>query len=392
MAYKPLKPATHLIFWTSAAVFFLLVAFVLRSALLPFVLGAAVAYLLNPLVNLLGKEGLSRRYASLMIVGVFMIVLTLLALVTIPVLVREITELAKNIPDYLRGLEETLRPLIQKVEAALGVTHDEAVENIVRNGGGPAVQTLNVIAKNLLSGGQAVLDALSILFIMPVVAYFLMKDWPSVTQWIQDLIPRHAKDVADRLLTEIDGKISGFVRGQITVALSLGIAYALLLTLAGLKYGALIGLGSGFLSIIPMVGSAVGLIVSLAVAWFQTANFAFVLLIAAIFVGGQVIEGNVLTPKFVGDSVGLHPLWIFFALMAGGSLLGILGMFLAVPVTAVIGVVSGYLLEQYKDSRYYNDLEPERGSGETKRKTSRKTGTAKKTAAGKTKNEAAEKK
>lgn len=357
MSYTPLRPSTHLIFWSVATILFLLIAFLLRSALLPFVLGAAVAYLLNPLVGRLGTAGLSRRYAALLIVGLFMAVILLLTAVTLPILIREVTELAHNVPEYIGYLEKTLRPLVVKVEAALGVTHDQAVENIVKNGSGPAVATLNIIANNLLSGGQAFLDVLSVIFIMPIVAYFLMKDWPAVTAWIHNLIPHHARAIADRILTDIDGKISGFVRGQITVAVMLGVAYAILLTLTGLKYGLIIGLGSGLLSIIPMVGSAVGLLVSLAVAWFQAGNMAFVLLVGAIFIGGQVIEGNILTPKFVGDSVGLHPLWIFFALMAGGSLLGIMGMFLAVPVTAVIGVISSFLLEQYKASRYYNDLD-----------------------------------
>jgi predicted PurR-regulated permease PerM len=158
-----------------------------------------------------------------------------------------------------------------------------------------------------------------------------------------------------KLLKEIDQKLSGFVRGQISVAVMLGIGYALALSIAGLKYGFLIGLGAGFLSVIPMVGSAVGLVVSVAVAWFQSGDMIFVLIIAGIFIAGQIIEGNFLTPKLVGDSVGLHPLWVFFALLAGGSLLGILGMFLAVPLAAVIGVLLSYAIYRYKQSPYYKD-------------------------------------
>lgn len=357
MSYTPLKPTTHLIFWTAAGLVFLLVVFYLRSALLPFVLGAAVAYLLNPSVTKLGRYGLSRGPAALLILGGFMLAVLALSALILPILIREIAELARNAPEYLKALAENMRPLISRVEGAMGVTHDEAVENLLKNGSGPAVDTLNIIARNLLSGGQALLDALSVLFIMPIVAYFLMKDWPALTAWIHDLIPRHARETADGLLSEIDRKLSGFVRGQIAVAVILGVAYALCLTLAGLKYGLMIGLGSGILSVIPMVGSAVGLVVSLAVAWFQTADVTFVLIIGAIFLAGQAIEGNFLTPKLVGDSVGLHPLWIFFALLAGASLLGIVGMFLAVPVTAVIGVISAYLLGQYKKSQYYNDLD-----------------------------------
>ncbi len=172
------------------------------------------------------------------------------------------------------------------------------------------------------------------------------------------------------LLKQIDQKLSGFVRGQISVAVMLGVAYAIALTIAGLKYGFMIGLMSGLLSVIPMVGSAVGLIVSVAVAWFQAGDIVFVGIIAAIFIAGQVIEGNFLTPKLVGDSVGLHPLWVFFALLAGGSLLGILGMFLAVPVAAVIGVLLSFAIYKYKQSAYYLDAVLE---DQPKKKTPKKT-------------------
>lgn len=359
MTYTPLKPKTHLIFWACATCAFILIVFLLKSVLLPFVLGLAVAYLLNPFVTELGRTGLSRSVASLLILGGFVICVLALAALLVPALVRETAELIQNAPDYVRNLIETLKPALTRVEAFLGMSHEEAVDNLMKNGSGPAVKTLDIIARNILAGGQAVMDAVSVLVIMPIVAYFLMKDWPEVTAWIHGLIPRHAEETVNGILRDIDTKLSGFVRGQLTVALILGVAYALALTMAGLKYGFMIGLGSGALSIIPMVGSAVGLVLSIAVAWFQSGNLAFVLLIGGIFLAGQIIEGNFLTPKLIGDSVGLHPLWIFFALMAGASILGVLGMFLAVPVTASIGVVTSFLLQKYKESRYYNDLIPD---------------------------------
>ncbi|MBK9584558.1 MAG: AI-2E family transporter [Alphaproteobacteria bacterium] len=363
MTYTPLKPKTHLIFWTAATAAFVLIVFLLKTVLLPFVLGLAIAYLLNPFVTELGKAGLSRSLASLLILGGFVLCVLALGAVLLPALVRESADLIQNAPDYVRHLIETLKPLMTRIEGLLGMTHEEAVDNLMKNGSGPAVKTLDILARNLLAGGQAVIDAISVIVIMPIVAYFLMKDWPDVTAWIHGLIPRHAEESVNGILKNIDAKLSGFVRGQLTVALILGVAYALALTLAGLKYGFMIGLGSGALSIIPMVGSAVGLVLSIAVAWFQSGNLAFVLLIGGIFIAGQIIEGNLLTPKLIGDSVGLHPLWIFFALMAGASLLGVLGMFLAVPVTASIGVVTSFLLQKYKDSRYYNDLIPESSGG-----------------------------
>ncbi|MCB1682242.1 MAG: AI-2E family transporter [Alphaproteobacteria bacterium] len=358
MTYTPLKPKTHLIFWTGTSLVFVALVFLFKTVLLPFVLGLSVAYLLNPLVNKLCLKGLSRSSASLLILGCFLVILLILGFLLVPALIREMAELIDNAPAYAETLTNLLKPAASRIEAFLGVSHDEAMENLVKNGSGPAVKTLNVIIKNLLAGGQAMIDALSVAVIMPIVAYFLMKDWPRMISWVHGLVPRHAEETVNALLRAIDEKLSGFVRGQITVAVILGLAYALILTIVGLKYGFLIGLGSGFLSIIPMVGSTVGLVTGIAIAWLQSGNLAFVLLIGAIFLGGQAIEGNFLTPKLIGESVGLHPLWIFFSVMAGASLLGILGMFLAVPVAAVIGVIASFLLQKYKESRYYNDLIP----------------------------------
>jgi len=166
-------------------------------------------------------------------------------------------------------------------------------------------------------------------------------------------LPRENKDTIKDLLLRMNQKISGFVRGQLMVAAVLGVAYAIALSLMGLKYGFLIGIGAGVLNIIPLVGSSVGLLVGVLVAWLQGGDWIYVLGVAGIFLAGQLIEGNFLTPRFVGKSVGLHPLWVFFALMAGGALFGIVGIMLAVPVTAVIGVLAGFAISQYKDSPYY---------------------------------------
>jgi len=178
-------------------------------------------------------------------------------------------------------------------------------------------------------------------------------EWVHMARWAEGLMPRDHKKSIKKLLTQIDQKLSGFVRGQISVAVMLGVVYAIALSIIGLKYGFLIGITSGLLSIIPMVGSTVGLIISVAVAWFQAGELTFVALVGGIFIAGQIIEGNILTPKLVGESVGLHPLWVFFALLAGGSLFGVLGMLLAVPVAAVAGVLIGFGIERYKKSPYF---------------------------------------
>ena len=363
MTYKPLKLTTHIVFWVSTC--FVMLAFILlfKKVLLPFVLGMAVAYFLNPMVGKLVRLGFSRSVAALMILSGFMLLLICVIAMIAPLIIRELSDLIDNFPDYVRHAAQSLKPLFAKVRELAGISDDNSIDNIVdellKNGGGSAVGAVNIILQNIIAGGQAFIDAVSLMVIMPIVAYFMMKDWERVTSWIHDLIPLHARGVVLDLLKQIDSKLSGFVRGQISVAVMLGCGYAVALTIAGLKYGFLIGLGAGVMSVIPMVGSAMGLIISVAVAWFQSYELVFVGLVAAIFLIGQVIEGNFLTPKLVGDSVGLHPLWVFFSLMAGGSVLGVLGMFLAVPVAAVIGVIASFLLNMYRQSRYYNDLIPE---------------------------------
>ena len=264
-------------------------------------------------------------------------------------------QFSDDLPGYIEKISALAAPLTQRLQTYLGATDSQSLTNLLKSNSASAAGAASFVMQKLAAGGQALADAISVALFMPIVAYFMMVEWPSVTKWVQALIPRHSEETIMTLLQEIDKKLSGFVRGQISVAAMLGIAYAIALSIAGLKYGFLIGLGAGLLSVIPMVGSAVGLIVSVGVAWFQSGDIMFVLIIAGIFIAGQIIEGNFLTPKLVGDSVGLHPLWVFFALLAGGSLLGILGMFLAVPVAAVIGVLLSYAIKKYKESAYYKD-------------------------------------
>ncbi len=386
MSVKPLKPSTHIIFWTGAAVAFVLSILLFKAVLLPFVMGIAVAYLLNPIVNKFGDLGIARGPAALMILFSFMIFMLGFIGIVSPIVYRELVQFGKDLPEYIEKFWQMMTPVTALIEQYVGGVDKGNLENLLKENAGSATKAAKMIVEHIAAGGQAVMDVISVAVFMPIVAYFMMKEWPIVTAWVRDLMPRHSEGVIMGLLKQIDEKLSGFVRGQISVAMVLGVSYALMLTLAGLKYGFLIGLMSGLLSVIPMVGSAVGLIVSVSVAWFQAGEPTFVLLIAGIFIGGQVIEGNFLTPKLVGDSVGLHPLWVFFALLAGGSLLGILGMFLAVPVAAVVGVLLSFALQKYKESAYYLDSvveekpKPKTAVKKTKKSASSKTKTKKVTA------------
>lgn len=344
-----------LVFWSGVFALFLVLVWLFKGILLPFIVGAAVAYLLNPVVNKLGRWKIRRGPAALIILSVFLLAMIGLCAALAPVIYDELTDLAADIPDYIDRAAAILAPFTERVQGLVGRTDTDSIKSMVQQNAGSAVHVAGGVMAGLAAGGMAFLNLISLLVIMPIVAYFMMKEWPGMTDKIEDLMPRESKPTIMQLLRDIDKKLAGFVRGQLTVSFLLAIGYAIALSIAGLKYGFLIGICAGLLSIIPLVGSTVGLIVSVLVAWFQSGEWSFVAIVAGIFLIGQFIEGNFLTPKLVGDSVGLHPLWVFFALMAGGALFGIVGMLLAVPVAAVASVLVAFAIRRYKSSSLYKE-------------------------------------
>lgn len=353
----------HILFWSCALILFLLSVWLLKSVLLPFVLGAAIAYLLEPIMEALHKKKLPRTMSALLILTIFFLTVTLVLALITPVAYRQAIQLFDTIPEYADKLWEMGAPYTGWLQSKIDNSDFSDLQALLQNNVDKAIKISNSLFGGLVSGGQALIATLSLLIITPLVAFFMMKEWLTMTRWLDQQIPRHSYEQIKELLKQIDTKISGFIRGQFMVALALGVIYATLLFLAGLDFGLLIGMTAGLLSIIPLIGSTVGLFVSVVIAWFQSGDISFVAIIAAIFMAGQFVEGNILTPRLLGKSVGLHPLWILFAIMAGGSLLGILGMFLAVPVTASIGVLIGFALEQYRNSPYYKKAAPTTTAG-----------------------------
>lgn len=343
----------HFIFWSAVFAGFIGFIFIFKSILMPFVLGIAIAYLLNPLVNYMCDGQKRRGLSALIILSTFFLIVIAFITAIAPVLYNELIDFTNALPDYIDKIWALIEPFSRQIQNMLGLETTEDLKSMLSSQADTGLNIAKKFAGGLAAGGQALLGTMTIIVITPIVAYFMMKEWVRVSKWVESLMPRDHKATIMRLLGDIDVKISGFVRGQISVAAFLGVAYAIALSIAGLKYGALIGFSAGLLSIIPMVGSTTGLLTSVVVAWVQSGDLGYVAMIAAIFVGGQLIEGNILTPKIVGDSVGLHPLWIFFALMAGGALFGVLGMLIAVPVAATIGVLSAFAIQEYKDSEFY---------------------------------------
>lgn len=344
----------QLLFWFCAIIVFFLFVWAFKSILLPFILGAAIAYLLNPVVEFLALKGIGRTTAAVVILGSFFLVIGALMGVSIPILSREIVGFINDAPVYMARLWELVQPYQVKVQNILGHQISDQLQTALQDNIGKALKVGQGVAVKIFNGSMVLVDFITILVLTPITAFYMMREWPSITQWVYDLVPRNHVQTVQGLLQAIDGKIAGFVRGQITICMLLGLIYAVALSLAGLNYGFVIGIATGVLSIIPYVGSSLGLVVSLVVAGLQSDwSAVYIGVIAAIFITGQLIEGNVITPKLMGESVGIHALWIIFALMAGGALFGLVGMMLAIPVAAVVGVLVQFAIDRYKQSPYY---------------------------------------
>jgi predicted PurR-regulated permease PerM len=350
----------HALFWVCATAVFFGFVWLLGDALLPFICGMTIAYLLGPIVRRMIHRGVPRKYAALLILGTFFLLTLILLALIVPFAWRQAAQLAAALPQFADRLQAEFNPYIQWVQQRFDTGDLTEYQTALKDNLGKVFQVSGTLLAGIIGGGRVALGIVSFLFITPIVAFFMMEQWVAITRWIDDMIPRKNYEKIRELLSQMDEKVSGFIRGQLIISFLLGISYAVVLTLAGLKFGFLIGLMTGILSIIPLVGTTIGLITSVSVAWFQSYSLSYTGIIATIFVTGQFLEGNIITPKIMGNSVGLHPVWILFALLAGGALFGLTGMFLAVPVAAVIGVLCAFAVKEYKRSLYYdNHPEPE---------------------------------
>ncbi len=340
-------------FWLICFVVFFAAVYLLRGILLPFVAGMAVAYLLDPSCDWLQKRGLSRTAATTLLTLVFLVVLVGALLLAVPLLVNQIVGLGAQFPEILAFLQAKSAQVLELVEARIDPEMLARIEAAVAGSAKDLVKWIGQAISGLISGVDAALSLASLLVITPVVTFYLLRDWDHLVARIDSWLPRHYAETVRREVRNVDEILAGFVRGQSSVCLILALFYAVGLTVAGLNFGLVIGLMAGLLSFIPFVGSAVGFVASVGMALVQFDDWLRIGIVAAIFVIGQAAEGNFLTPKLVGDRVGLHPVWVIFALLAGGFLFGFVGVLLAVPVAAVVGVLTRFLLAQYLDSSFH---------------------------------------
>ena len=344
----------QLIFWLVTLAIMVLFLWMFRAILLPFVAGMALAYFLDPVADKLEKWGASRLIATSIIMFLFVMVFILSLMVIVPVLANQTSGLIERFPSYISRLQALIASSdstwLNNLMGEGGQTIQENLNGLMKEGAG----WLSTVLQKLWSSGKALVDILSLFLITPVVAFYLLYDWDRMVAEVDGWLPRDHRHTIREIVSDINSVIAGFVRGQGTLCLILGIFYALGLTIAGLNFGLLIGLFAGFVSFIPYVGSLLGLVLSVGVALVQFwPDWTMVAIIAAIFAVGQFFEGNILQPKLVGTSIGLHPVWLMFALLAFASLMGFTGMLIAVPVAAAIGVLVRFGLKRYLDSDLY---------------------------------------
>ena len=341
------------LFWTAALLVLLLLLWLFSDILLPFVLGMALAYLLDPVADRLERAGMNRFWATITIVVVSVLVLVVLALVVVPVLVTQLSGFLERLPSYVARLQALANRFFEtRIGQYFGTQEGGAnVDQMVAQG----ASWIATVLASVWAGGQALINVVSLLVVTPVVAFYILYDWDRMLARLDQLIPRDHVETVRRLGREIDAALAGFIRGQGAVCVILGLFYAIALTLIGLNFGFLIGSIAGLISFIPFVGSIVGFILSVGVALVQFwPDWVWVLAVAGIFAAGQFLEGNILQPRLVGSSVGVHPVWLMFALFAFGSLFGFVGLLLAVPATAAIGVLVRYAVGRYRSSRIYS--------------------------------------
>lgn len=349
-----MKLQQQIAFWVAALVVFIFGLWLLQGILLPFIAGLVLAYFLDPVADGLERIGLPRVVATLLILGLSILVLVLALIVFVPLLGDQLARFAANLPTMLSTLSARFNELApQWLKDALTKSGTDIPANMSEIASRAAVW-LAALLSSLLSGGLALVNVMALIVITPVVAFYLLTDWDLMVATVDSWLPRPHLETIRSLAREINETMAGYIRGQSSVCLVLGIFYAVALSFSGLNFGLLIGIAAGFLTFIPYVGSLTGAVLSIGVALVQFwPNWISILLVCGIFVVGQFVEGNFLSPKLVGDRIGLHPVWLMFALFAFGYLFGFVGLLLAVPLAAAVGVLTRFALRKYLASHIY---------------------------------------
>jgi predicted PurR-regulated permease PerM len=326
------------------------------SVLLPFVAAAGIAYVLDPPTTRLARLGLPRGVAALLMLLALIAAILLFALLLYPLILAQIGILFSRVPQYVTALQGWANQAITRLQDSFGsdVVNDK-LRDLISSQAGSMLSFLAGALSRLVGGGFALFNVLTLMVVTPVVAFYLLRDWQALIAMIDAWLPRRYAGVIRAQAREVDRILSAWVRGQALCCVLLAAYYVVALTLAGLDLGLIVGLAAGVLSFIPYVGSITGGVTAIGLALAQFPTWHRVIVIAGILVVGQILEGYVIYPRFLGDRVELPAVWVIFALFAGGAAFGFLGVMLAVPVAATIGVFCRFWLRRYLRSPLYLD-------------------------------------
>jgi len=350
-----IKVRQQVYFWIIMLTAFLGFVWIFSDVLLPFIAGMALAYFLDPVADQLEKMGASRIVATAIILAGFLIIFVLFLMVLVPILANQLAGFMERLPDLVIKLQaliaSTESTWLRDLIGVEGKSLQGSINDLMKQGAG----WIAAVLQQIWASGKSLVNVLSLLVVTPVVAFYLLYDWDHMVERVDSWLPRDHRETIRGIMGDIDSAVAGFVRGQGTVCLILGLFYAASLTIIGLNFGLLIGLFAGLISFIPFVGSIIGFLLSVGVALVQFwPEYLPIILAAFTFFVGQFLEGNILQPKLVGEKVGLHPVWLMFALFAFGSLFGFTGMLIAVPAAAAVGVVARYSIGRYLSSELYH--------------------------------------
>ena len=340
------KTIIYLIFTSLFMVFI----FAIKSILIPFIAAVAIAYFLDPLVDKLQKFELSRATSTTIILSAFLTTILLLFILIVPLLYSQMLSLFYALPGYFETMLNDIYPKIYQFAIDHKIAIEPTIESYFNEQNiANMFDFSGIIFSNIMQSGFVLINVLSLIFITPVLVFYILRDWDILLNKINHYLPiNHGADIRN-IFKEIDKTLSGYVHGQFNVCLILGIIYSLALSLFGLNFGFLIGFLTGFISFVPYVGMITGVSIALITGFFQWGfDLTNICLILAIFLMGQIFESSFLTPKLVGDKIGLHPVWIIFGLFACGVLFGFIGILVAMPLTAICGVLIKFLALQYK--------------------------------------------
>jgi predicted PurR-regulated permease PerM len=327
-----------------------------KAILLPFVAAAGTAYFLDPLATRLTRAGMGRGLAALVLVVGLVAATLLFAVLLYPLILAQLGILISRVPAYVLDLQAWAAQVIVHLQERLGSAYvNERLRDLVSGQAGAMLGFLASALTRIVGGGFALFNVLSLLVVTPIVSFYLLRDWPGVVRRVDGWLPRRYAGVLREQAIEVDRILSAWLRGQALCCVLLALFYAVTLQLVGLDLGLIVGVTAGLLSFIPYVGTITGGVTSIGLALAQFPTWAGVAEVAAVFLAGQLLEGYVIYPRLLGDRVELHAVWVIFALFAGGAAFGFLGVLLAVPVAAVIGVLARFWLRRYLASPLYSD-------------------------------------